>query len=62
MFDSIQRGIKDALGKFRGRGRLTADNIRDGLREVRRAFLEADVNFNVVQEFMKRRMDLRSGR
>jgi signal recognition particle subunit SRP54 len=54
MFDSIQRGLKDALNKFRGRGRLTAENIRDGLREVRRAFLEADVNFNVTNDFIAR--------
>jgi len=54
MFDSIQRGLKEALGKFRGRGRLTADNIREGLREVRRAFLEADVNFNVTNDFIAR--------
>ncbi|HKA07977.1 MAG TPA: signal recognition particle protein [Gemmataceae bacterium] len=54
MFDSIQRGLKEALSKFRGRGRLTADNIRDGLREVRRAFLEADVNFNVTNDFIAR--------
>ena len=50
----IQRGLKEALGKFRGRGRLTADNIREGLREVRRAFLEADVNFNVTNDFIAR--------
>jgi signal recognition particle subunit SRP54 len=54
MFDSIQRGLKDALSKFRGRGRLTADNIREGLREVRRAFLEADVNFTVTNDFIAR--------
>ena len=54
MFDSIQRGLKEALGKFRGRGRLTADNIREGLREVRRAFLEADVNFTVTNDFIAR--------
>src|SRR6478672_3733945 len=54
MFDSIQRGLKEALGRFRGRGRLTADNIREGLREVRRAFLEADVNFNVTNDFIAR--------
>jgi len=54
MFDSIQRGLKEALAKFRGRGRLTADNIREGLREVRRAFLEADVNFNVTNDFIAR--------
>jgi signal recognition particle subunit SRP54 len=54
MFEGITRGLGDALKKLRGRGRLTADNIRDGLREVRRAFLEADVNFNVVTEFIAR--------
>lgn len=54
MFDGIQKGIREALGKFRGRDRLSADNIRDGLSEVRRAFLEADVNFNVTIDFIAR--------
>jgi signal recognition particle subunit SRP54 len=54
MFDGIQRGLKEALSKLRGRGRLSADNIREGLREVRRAFLEADVNFNVTNDFIAR--------
>jgi signal recognition particle subunit SRP54 len=54
MFEGIQRGLKDAFGKLRGRGRLTEDNIREGLREVRRAFLEADVNFNVTNDFIAR--------
>ena len=54
MFDGIQRSLKEALGKLRGRGRLNADNIRDGMREVRRAFLEADVNFNVTNDFIAR--------
>ena len=54
MFEGITRGLTDAFKKLRGRGRLTADNIRDGLREVRRAFLEADVNFNVVTDFIAR--------
>ena len=52
MLEGITRGLSDALKKLRGRGRLTADNIREGLREVRRAFLEADVNFNVVNDFI----------
>ena len=42
MFEGITRGLGDALKKLRGRGRLTADNIREGLREVRKALLEAD--------------------
>ena len=54
MFESVTRGLSDALKKLRGRGRLTADNIRDGLREVRRALLEADVNFTVVTDFIAR--------
>jgi signal recognition particle subunit SRP54 len=52
MFEGITRGLSDAFKKLRGRGRLTADNIRDGLREVRRALLEADVNLTVVTEFI----------
>src|SRR5438477_5221215 len=54
MFEGITRGLGDALRKLKGRGRLTADNIREGLREVRRALLEADVNFTVVQDFIAR--------
>ncbi len=52
MFEGITRGLGDALKKLRGRGRLTADNIRDGLKEVRKALLEADVNFTVVNDFI----------
>lgn len=54
MFDDIQRRLSDAFGKFRPRGILTEENIRDGLRDVRTALLEADVQFDVVQEFMQR--------
>ena len=52
MFEGITRGLGDAFKKLRGKGRLTADNIRDGLSEVRRALLEADVNYKVVTEFI----------
>jgi signal recognition particle subunit SRP54 len=54
MFEGITRGLSDALKKLRGRGRLTEENIREGMREVRRALLEADVNFTVVNEFIKK--------
>src|SRR6516225_378314 len=54
MFEGIQRGLSDALKKLRGRGRLTEANIRDGLQEVRRALLEADVNFTVAKDFISR--------
>jgi signal recognition particle subunit SRP54 len=54
MFEGITRGLSDAFKKLRGRGRLTQENIKDGLREVRRALLEADVNLTVVTEFIAR--------
>src|SRR3954469_3335209 len=54
MFDDLQKRITGAFGRFRARGLLTEANIKDGLREVRAALLEADVNYNVVQEFMAR--------
>jgi signal recognition particle subunit SRP54 len=54
MFEGIQRSLSEALKKLRGRGRLTEANIRDGLMEVRKALLDADVNYNVVQAFTQR--------
>ena len=54
MFEGITRGLSDAFKKLRGRGRLSPENIKEGLREVRRAFLEADVNFNVLTDFIAR--------
>ncbi len=52
MFEGIQSGLSNAFKKLRGRGKLTEENVREGLREVRRALLEADVNFNVVNDFI----------
>jgi signal recognition particle subunit SRP54 len=54
MFEGIQRGLADALKKLRGRGRLTEANVKEGLREVRKALLDADVNFTVANEFIGR--------
>jgi signal recognition particle subunit SRP54 len=54
MFDDLQKRLSTAFGRFRARGLLTEANIKDGLREVRTALLEADVNYQVVQEFMAR--------
>ena len=53
MFEGITRSLSDVFKKLRGR-RLTEANISEGLREVRRAFLEADVNFTVVNNFIDR--------
>src|SRR5438552_14521365 len=54
MFESIQRGLSDALKKMRGRGRLTEANVRDGLQEARKALLDADVIFTVANDFIQR--------
>jgi signal recognition particle subunit SRP54 len=54
MFEGIQRGLGEIFKKLRGRGRITEANIRDSLHEVRRALLDADVNFTVVNEFIGR--------
>jgi signal recognition particle subunit SRP54 len=54
MFEGIQRNLSEALKKLRGRGRITEVNIRDSMREIRTALLEADVNFNVVNDFIQR--------
>src|ERR1700730_11444195 len=54
MFESIQRTLGEALKKLRGRGRITEANVREGMGAVRRALLEADVNYNVVNEFIER--------
>src|SRR5215210_660883 len=54
MFDDIQKRLGSAFGRFRARGILTEANSQEGLREVRTALLEADVNYNVVPEFMAR--------
>jgi signal recognition particle subunit SRP54 len=54
MFDDLQKRLSSAFKKFRVSGVLTEANMREGLREVRTALLEADVNYKVVQEFMER--------
>src|SRR5436309_13667236 len=54
MFEVLQRGLSDALKKLRGRGRLSEANVREGLQEVRKALLDADVNFTVANEFIER--------
>ena len=54
MFEDLSRKLDGVLGRLRQRGVLTEPMIRDGLREVRRALLEADVNFRVTRDFLKR--------
>ena len=53
MFEGIQRGLKEAFKSFTGK-RLTEDNMQDGLKAVRKALLDADVNFKVANALIKR--------
>ena len=52
MFEDLASKFDDVFRKLRGRGTLTEDNVKDGLREVRRALLEADVNYKVAKDFV----------
>lgn len=54
MFDNLTDRLSRTLRNISGRGRLTEDNIKDTLREVRMALLEADVALPVVRDFINR--------
>ena len=54
MFDSLSERLGSTLQKLRGQGRITEDNVKETLREVRMAMLEADVALPVVREFIER--------
>jgi signal recognition particle subunit SRP54 len=52
MFEDLTIKLEGIFKKLRGRGKLSESNIKDALKEVRRALLEADVNYKVVKEFI----------
>ncbi|MCL5796464.1 MAG: signal recognition particle receptor subunit alpha, partial [Gammaproteobacteria bacterium] len=54
MFESLSDRLQRTLKTIRGQGRLTEDNIKEALREVRRALLEADVALEVIKGFIER--------
>src|SRR3954469_14469197 len=54
MFDELSEKLEAAFARLRGRGVLTEADIKEGLREVRRVLLEADVNFTLTREFLER--------
>ncbi|MDZ7314777.1 MAG: signal recognition particle protein [candidate division KSB1 bacterium] len=53
MFQELGEKLETVLRNLRGQGKLTEKNIADSLREVRRALLEADVNYKVVKQFIE---------
>ncbi len=54
MFESLSQRLSTTVNRLRGRGRLTGENIRESLREIRIALLEADVALPVVQALIER--------
>ena len=53
MFGSLSEKLDNAFKKFKNRGKLTEADIKAGMREIKLALLEADVNFKVVRDFIK---------
>ncbi|MBF0196944.1 MAG: signal recognition particle protein [Planctomycetes bacterium] len=53
MFDNLTEKLQDAFSKLRSKGRLTEQDVKDGLRTIRIALLEADVSLDVVKAFVK---------
>jgi signal recognition particle subunit SRP54 len=53
MFETLTEKLQKTFKKLRGQGKLTERNMRDGLREVRLALLEADVNYKVAKQFVE---------
>ena len=53
-FESLAEKLSASFKKLRGKGRLTESDIKEAMREVRLALLEADVSYKVVRDFIKR--------
>ena len=54
MFEGLTKGFQGLFARFAGQKTLTEDNVKEALRDVRMALLEADVNLGVVREFLAR--------
>ena len=61
-FESLSEKLNAAFKKMRGKGRLSQSDIKEAMREVRMALLEADVSYKVVKEFTKTVTERASGR
>jgi signal recognition particle subunit SRP54 len=57
MFDNLSDKLDKALHVLKGHGKITEVNVADTLKEVRRALLDADVNFKIAKDFTKRVKD-----
>ncbi|HSQ61072.1 MAG TPA: signal recognition particle receptor subunit alpha, partial [Acidobacteriota bacterium] len=53
MFESLTERLHGVFQKLAGRGRLSEQDVKDSLREIRRVLLEADVNLAVARDFLR---------
>ena len=53
MFAGLSEKLEAAFRRLRSKGKLTADDVKVGMREIKMALLEADVNYKVVRDFIK---------
>lgn len=54
LFSGLAEKLQSTFSKLKGKGKLSEDDVNDAMREVRLALLEADVNFKVVKDFIKK--------
>ncbi|OPJ55631.1 signal recognition particle protein [Alkalithermobacter paradoxus] len=57
IFEGLSEKLQNALGKLKGKGKLSEKDVNDAMREVKLALLEADVNFKVVKDFISKVKD-----
>ena len=62
MFEQLNSRFARIVKKIKGQGKITEQNISETLRDVRRALLEADVNFQAAKAFINRVKDKASGK
>ena len=60
-FDSLSEKLQNVFKNLRSKGKLTEDDVKAALKEVKMALLEADVNFKVVKQFTKSVQEIQSG-
>ena len=61
MFEQLNSRFARIVKNIKGQGKITDDNIGEALRDIRRALLEADVNFQVAKSFINRVKDKAAG-
>jgi signal recognition particle subunit SRP54 len=61
MFEQLQNRLNSVVKTLKGHGKITESNVAEASREIRRALLEADVNFKVARDFIKRVQEKATG-